>query len=142
MSKLAGRASEGVLEIREEARFIEELRSLEMCQLRAQRLLGLLRDHAEVREGHILADNPASTFAPQLGQTAAKVAPHSRQKRAPSRLSEWHRGHSMEPPGILAGEGRNGDPRVMPQVSGDQGHRRVWGAFDPVDPGSARSTTL
>src|SRR5215471_107887 len=36
---------------------------------------------------------PPSTFAPQLGQAAANVAPHSRQKRAPSRLSAWHRGH-------------------------------------------------
>src|SRR5262245_17730167 len=41
---------------------------------------------------------PASTFAPQLGQAAANVAPHSRQKRAPSRLSAWHRGHFMPEP--------------------------------------------
>jgi hypothetical protein len=42
----------------------------------------------------------ASTCAPQLGQTAANVAPHARQKRAPSRLSAWHRGHVM--PGLRA----------------------------------------
>src|SRR5215510_6075986 len=43
---------------------------------------------------------PVSAFAPQLGQTTANVAPHSRQKRAPSRLSAWHRGHFM--PGLRA----------------------------------------
>jgi hypothetical protein len=42
---------------------------------------------------------PASTFAPQVGQTAANVAPHSRQNRAPSEFSARHRGQVMsEPP--------------------------------------------
>src|SRR5262244_1385749 len=36
---------------------------------------------------------PAPTVAPQLGQTVANVVPHSRQKRAPPRLSASHRGH-------------------------------------------------
>src|SRR5215813_240687 len=55
----------------------------------------------------------ASTFAPQLGQPAASVAPHSRQKRAPSRLSAWHRGHFIpEPPSSWAREGRNGEGRL------------------------------
>src|SRR5262249_1935649 len=50
---------------------------------------------------------PASTFTPQLGQAAANVAPHSRQKRAPSRLSAWHLGHfTPDPPSTRAGEGR------------------------------------
>src|SRR5262245_46036418 len=35
------------------------------------------------------------TFAPQLEQTVPNSAPHSRQNRAPSRFSAWHRGHSM-----------------------------------------------
>jgi hypothetical protein len=38
---------------------------------------------------------PAWTFAPQLEQTAPNSAPHSRQNRAPSRFSAWHRGHFM-----------------------------------------------
>src|SRR2546426_7724229 len=45
---------------------------------------------------------PASTLAPQLEQTAPKVAPHSRQNRAPSRFSAWHRGHFM-PGGLQLG---------------------------------------
>jgi hypothetical protein len=39
-----------------------------------------------------------STFAPQAEQTASNVAPHSRQNRAPSRFSAWHRGHFMASP--------------------------------------------
>ena len=50
---------------------------------------------------------PASTCAPQLGQTAANVAPHSRQKRAPSRLSAWHRGHFRPGPPSISGRGRS-----------------------------------
>src|SRR5215831_8779032 len=59
---------------------------------------------------------PVSTSTPQLGQTAANVAPHSRQKRATSRLSAWHRGHFTPETPTLAGEGRNGEPRVRPEA--------------------------
>src|SRR5262249_23512278 len=81
---------------------------------------------------------PAATFAPQLAQSAANVAPHSRQKRAPSRLSAWHREHFMpEPPGTRAGTSRNGNPRVMPPVLDDQGRlRRVTAR--PGDPSSVK----
>src|SRR5215510_12226976 len=64
-----------------------------------------------------------TTFAPQLGQTAANVPPHSRQKRAPSRLSAWHRGHFMpELPSTRASEGRNGRSEIM-------GRTLIWSTW-------------
>jgi hypothetical protein len=49
---------------------------------------------------------PTSALAPQLEHTAPNVAPHSRQNRAPSRFSAWHRGHRM--PGASIGQSHIG----------------------------------
>ena len=48
---------EGVLEIREEPRLVEELGGLEVARPAAERLLRLLRDGLEEGEGHVLADD-------------------------------------------------------------------------------------
>jgi hypothetical protein len=40
----------------------------------------------------------ASTVAPQLEQIASNSPPHSRQNRAPSRFSAWHRGQFTSEP--------------------------------------------
>ncbi|MEX1074742.1 MAG: hypothetical protein WEC13_06395, partial [Burkholderiales bacterium] len=37
--------------------------------------------------------SPGSLVKPQDGQAAESEVPHSAQKRRPSRLSAWHRGH-------------------------------------------------
>jgi hypothetical protein len=53
-----------------------------------------------------------------LGQAASSRAPQSSKKRAPASFSAWHRGHFMpEPPSSLAGEGRNGGPKVARSLS-------------------------
>src|SRR5215213_7229420 len=40
--------------------------------------------------------SPPSLQKPQPGQTRAKAAPHSPQKRRPSRLSAWQRRHCID----------------------------------------------
>ena len=51
------RVLEGVLQIREELRLVEELRLLQMREPPPQRLLRLLRDRRQERVGHVLADH-------------------------------------------------------------------------------------
>ena len=51
------RVLEGVLEIREQARLVEELRPLEVPEPLAQAVLGLLRDRLEERERDVLPDD-------------------------------------------------------------------------------------
>src|SRR2546426_12566811 len=60
---------------------------------------------------------PASTLAPQLKQTAPNVAPHSRQNRAPSRFSDWQRGHFMATPPQNARGQSTAAPRRRPSVA-------------------------
>ena len=51
------RVLERVLEIREEARLVEELGRLEMRRAPAKLVLGLVRDSLEERERHVLPDD-------------------------------------------------------------------------------------
>ncbi len=51
------RVLEGVLQVREELRLVEELRLLQMREPAPQGLLRLLRDRREQRVGHVLADH-------------------------------------------------------------------------------------
>jgi hypothetical protein len=51
------RMLEGVLEIREEARLVEELRSLEVSEPLAQAVLRRFRDRLQQRKGDVLPDD-------------------------------------------------------------------------------------
>ena len=51
------RVLEGVLQVREELRLVEELRFLQMGEPAPQGLLRLLRDRRQQRVGHVLADH-------------------------------------------------------------------------------------
>ena len=51
------RVLEGVLEIREEARLVEELGGLEVGEPATQLFLGQLGDGEQERERHVLADD-------------------------------------------------------------------------------------
>src|SRR4029434_3689493 len=67
---------------------------------------------------------PAGSSLRHFVQVSATRAPHSKQNFAWGGFSCWHRGHFMpEPPSSLAGEGRNGGPRVTARLSHGQGHR-------------------
>ena len=60
------RVLEGVLQIREELRLVEELRLLQMREPPPQGLLRLLRDRRQERVGHVLADHRGGLQEPLL----------------------------------------------------------------------------
>ena len=81
------RVLEGVLQIREELRLVEELRLLEMREPPPQGLLRLLRDRRQERVRHVLADHRGRLQEPLLLR---------RQPVDPRRQDRLHRGRHLQ----------------------------------------------
>lgn len=78
---------EGVLDLGEETRLVQELRGLERRQAAPEVLLGQLRDGLEQRQGHVLADH--------RGRLQEALVP-GRQPVDPRRQDGLHRGRDLD----------------------------------------------